>query len=450
MQHQLGEAYPAFLAELHAPLPTGIRFNPLKPLSPAEQRTILQQLQPGDWHPVPWQSGAYWTVGAALKPGLHPGHDAGLFYVQDPSAMAPAAALAAKPDERIIDLAAAPGGKATQLAAAVGRSGTVIANEIDETRAKVLMHNIERLGAANTIITSERTSVLAAKWPGAFDRVMLDAPCSGEGMLKKHPEAARQWTEKLVSDLASLQRTLLEDAATLVAPGGVVCYSTCTFSPEENELLIEAFLRDYPNFTCIPTHAPSGAAIPTRLWPHTHPGEGQFLVLLQRSNNDATAPPRNGDFNRHVAAPKADLQRAWQAFAEETFTPRGLEWLAPYTLVAFRGKLLALPPGWLPSSGIRVVRAGLQLGELRGKRFVPHHALASAAPAAAVKRTIALTGAELRAYLRGETFAGTVGAGYGVAVASGGSLGWFRTNRGEVRSLYPHGLRRDILASTTH
>lgn len=399
---------------------------------------------------MPWQPGAFWIAEPVEKPGLHPGHSAGVFYVQDPSAMAPAAALAAQPGERVLDLAAAPGGKTTQLAAAVGLHGTVIANEIDEARAKILAHNVERLGAANTIVTSERTRALAQAWPGAFDRVMLDAPCSGEGMLKKHEHAAKQWSEKLVSDLAAVQRSLLQDAAALVAPGGLICYSTCTFSREENELLIEAFLEEHPNFTLVPAQTTQGTLVPARLWPHEHPGEGQFLALLQRTPNGAVRRVPGGVFNRHVTAPKPELARAWQTFVRDTFTGEGLAWLNEYELVSFRGKLLALPPAWLPSHGVRVLRAGLQLGELRGKRFVPHHALAAATSAAALQRTIALSGTELSAYVRGETFPGDGGTGYGVAYTAGGSLGWFRSKHGEVRSLYPRGLRRDNLASPTH
>ena len=182
------------------------------------------------------------------RAGLHPYHHAGVYYVQEPSASAPAALLDVRPGERVLDLCAAPGGKTAQLGAALAGRGLLVANEFVPKRASVLLSNLERMGIFNAVVTNESAERLAAAFPGYFDRILVDAPCSGEGMFRKEPAALQQHSQRLIESCASLQRALLDAIAPALRPGGLLVYSTCTFSPEEDEGTVGAFLRDHPEF----------------------------------------------------------------------------------------------------------------------------------------------------------------------------------------------------------
>ena len=183
------------------------------------------------------------------KPGRHPYHHAGAFYAQEPSASAPAALLDVHPGMRVADLCAAPGGKTSQLAAALAGHGVLLANEFVAARAEVLRQNLERMGVTNAIVTNEDTARLAVAYPGQFDRILVDAPCSGEGMFRKESVAVTQYDQPLLDRCAALGAEILENAAAMLAPGGILVYSTCTFAPGEDEGQIAAFLARHPEFT---------------------------------------------------------------------------------------------------------------------------------------------------------------------------------------------------------
>ena len=201
-----------------------------------------------DAKPSPFCPTAF-TTAADFRPGRHAWHHAGVLYAQEPSASAPAALLDVQPGMRVADLCAAPGGKTSQLAAALQGQGLLLANEFVAARADILRQNLERMGVTNAVITNEDTARLAAAMPGQFDRVLVDAPCSGEGMFRKEAVAAAQHNNALVAHCAELGAEILENAAALLAPGGVLVYSTCTFAPAEDEEQIAAFLAKHPAFT---------------------------------------------------------------------------------------------------------------------------------------------------------------------------------------------------------
>ena len=260
MQGQLGEEYPAFLESLERPRAVALRFNPLK--GPAPHLPFVGEN-------VPWEPMGYY-YDPTERPGLHPYHEAGVYYLQEASAMSAVALLDPRPGEKICDLCAAPGGKSTQIAGRMLGQGLLLCNEYSPARAKILSRNIERMGVANAIVTNEKTENLAARLPGFFDRVLVDAPCSGEGMFRKEEAAVTDWSQQTVEMCAARQAEILDNAAKLLKPGGRLVYSTCTFAPEENEQTVEAFLARHPEFVPESVDAPwfaAGRTAPTGCGP---------------------------------------------------------------------------------------------------------------------------------------------------------------------------------------
>ena len=276
--------------------------------------------------PSPFCPAAF-TTAADWRPGRHPWHHAGVFYAQEPSAAAPAALLDVRPGQWVADLCAAPGGKTSQLAAALQGQGLLLANEFMASRAEVLRQNLERMGVANALVTNEDTARLAAAWPGCFDRVLVDAPCSGEGMFRKEPAARKQHSAALVEHCAQLGAQILDNAAALLAPGGVLVYSTCTFAPQEDEAQVAAFLERHPEFSLCDlsgcgfgrpgeaNRAPAGfdAARCRRIWP-ADGGEGHFMAKLQKGGT----PPAARSACRRPQRP-AQAPAEWIAFARQYF-----------------------------------------------------------------------------------------------------------------------------------
>ena len=272
MKAFLGNEWDDFLYSYDNNRFQALRFNTLKVQSPEERMRILKVLGISPDKKVSWANEAYY-FDENVRPGKHPYHEMGLYYIQEPSAMSAAALLAPKPGMRVLDLCAAPGGKSTQLATYLGDSGLLVSNEINTQRSRILSQNIERMGIKNAIVTNEDSFVLASHFPGFFNAIQVDAPCSGEGMFRKLPEAIEQWSMENVAICAARQKEILDNAAVMLKPGGVIVYSTCTFSKEENEDVIEYFLERHPDFTLEEME---------RFWPHKVDGEGHFVAKLVR------------------------------------------------------------------------------------------------------------------------------------------------------------------------
>ena len=289
MEKMLGVEAPAFFASYERPARRALRFDPAK-VAAGEQARLLEAMGI-EAEPVPWAADA-WYYPEDATPGKHPFHTLGLYYIQEASAMLPATLLEVEPGERVLDLCAAPGGKTTQLAAALRGRGLLLANEVHPARAKVLSQNVERWGSAGVVVTREEPARLAARFPAFFDKVLVDAPCSGEGMFRKDEQARGEWSEEAVRRCAARQQNILESAAAMVAPGGLLCYSTCTFSEEENEETVAAFLSRHRDFRQIDLRkrlGPASAGIVVgrdgkslRIFPHLAEGEGHFAALMQR------------------------------------------------------------------------------------------------------------------------------------------------------------------------
>ncbi|MBQ8880838.1 MAG: RsmB/NOP family class I SAM-dependent RNA methyltransferase [Oscillospiraceae bacterium] len=420
METQLGEEYPAFLESLDRPRAVALRFNPLKGDAPSLPFVRAS---------VPWEAqGCYYDPEA--RPGLHPYHEAGVYYLQEASAMSAVALLDPQPGERICDLCAAPGGKTTQIAGKMEGRGFLLCNEINPKRAKVLSRNIERMAVANALVTNEHPARLAEKYPGFFDRVLIDAPCSGEGMFRKEEAAVTDWSRETVEMCAHRQGEILHSGAALVAPGGRLVYSTCTFAPEENEQAIEKFLRTHPEFVPeemeAPWFTPMGKGM-FRLWPHKLLGEGHFVAVLRKIGGE------EGD----IAEEKGQkLPGEWAAFAKELdiSLPEG-------KAIAFGTSLFWAPEGMPQIRGVKVLRPGLELGEVKKDRFEPAHALALWLKNAASTQDIDPESAQMGAYLRGETLP-TQRRGWTLVRAGGFSIGWGKGDGKVLKNHYPKGLRR--------
>ena len=270
--------YEAFLESYNKERAYGLRYNPLK----IDRGSFLRELSIS-LRAVTWaEEGFYYE--ASEHPGKHVLHEAGAFYIQEPSAMAVVEVLDPKPGERILDLCAAPGGKSTQIAGRMQGAGLLVSNEIIPSRAKILSQNIERMGVGNCVVCREEPKRLAEAFPVFFDRVLVDAPCSGEGMFRKDETAIAEWSPENVTMCAARQRDILKQAAGMVTPGGVLVYSTCTFSIEENEGTIRDFTKEHPEFTVENVHINGirGSDRTLRLWPHLIEGEGHFIARLRR------------------------------------------------------------------------------------------------------------------------------------------------------------------------
>lgn len=431
MRRLLGAEFDEFFAAYALPRNTALRFQPQKGTPPA---------LPFCRERVPWEENAFY-LDAAARPGLHPYHDAGVFYLQEPSAMAPARLLDAQPGERVLDLCAAPGGKSTQLAAAMNGRGLLVCNEIHPKRARILSSNIERMGVSNALVLNEHPAKLAERFSAYFDRILVDAPCSGEGMFRKEDAAVSDWSGQTVAMCADRQLEILRSAAQMLRPGGRLVYSTCTFSPEENEGVISRFLHGAPEFRVEALSAPwfdrgrpewiddpaEGLEHTFRLMPHRLRGEGHFAAALTRTEGDACTdapcesllplPTCADDFLRTQKLP---LSGGCVLFGETVF-------LAPD----------ALPP----LRGLRVLRAGLELGEVRKGRFLPAHALALYLHSFPQELHLPAESRELAAYLRGETLHGTQ-TGQTLVFADEYAIGWARGADGVLKNQYPKGLRR--------
>lgn len=434
MRRLLGAEYAQFEAAAGLPRNAGLRLNPLKTASPPP-------LAEYGLSPVPWaENGFYYDP--ATRPGLSAYHEAGLYYLQEPSAMAPAGLLGVRPGQRVLDLCAAPGGKTTQLAALLGGRGLLVSNEYNPGRARILSRNVERLAVANCLVLSEDPRRLAERFGAYFDRVLVDAPCSGEGMFRREQAAVRDWSPGTVASCARRQREILESAARMLRPGGRLVYSTCTFAPEENEGVISRFLHGHPDFTVLRPDCPQfspgrpdwisdpapGVERTVRLWPHRLRGEGHFAAVLEQSGGGPAADVPPEPF---VPAPEA--LKEFRAGLDAALPGGGL--------LLFGGRLYAVPEGLPALRALRVVRPGLELGACLKGRFEPAHAWALWLKRCRSAADYPAGSPELAAYLRGGTLPGNQ-TGWTLVTADGLSLGWAKGSGGVLKNHYPKGLRR--------
>ena len=420
IQAQLGEEYDAFLQSLERPRAVALRINPLKGAAPS---------LPFVGQSVPWEPLGYY-YDPDSRPGLHPYHEAGVYYLQEASAMSAVALLDPQPGQRICDLCAAPGGKSTQIAGRLQGQGFLLCNEWSPKRARILSQNIERLGVANALVTNETADRLAARLPGFFDRVLIDAPCSGEGMFRKEEAAITDWSPETVQMCARRQAEILDAGAKLLRCGGRLVYSTCTFAPEENELTVAAFLERNPDFRLEAVEAPWFTPVGEgqfRLWPHKLLGEGHFAAVMTKREQEAA----DGIYLTGEKLPKL-----WQEFA------KSLDITLPKGKALLFGQTLYWVPEEMPElKGLKVLRPGLELGEVKKDRFEPAHALALWLNSCKNTLSLPAESPEIRAYLHGDVLPCSQ-KGWCLVQVDGYSIGWGKSDGNQLKNHYPKGLRR--------
>lgn len=468
MKKMLGKEYETFIKSYGRDRAQGLRLNLLKTDREhflAESSFHLQE--------VPWVlEGFYYEQ--EDRPGRHPWHEAGVYYIQEPSAMAAVTLLDPQPGENILDLCAAPGGKTSHIASRLMGNGFLLSNEVHPARARILSQNVERMGAENVVVANEDTGRLKQYFPEFFDRIAVDAPCSGEGMFRKDQAAVAQWSPSNVELCAARQQEILSHAAAMLKDGGRLVYSTCTFAPEENEKAVEAFLSAFPQFELEeprrfpgflegrPDWSVSGRADlkkTVRIWPHRTEGEGHFIAVLKKRERTFEASRSWGgglngrEFKRPAYltdSPKTrTLLTEYQEFCRETLQASG-DWRDRKELILFGDQLYLLPDRMPDFDGLRVIRPGLHLGTRKKNRFEPSHAWALALRESGVLRSRRLEAGsrEAAAYLRGEAiqdraeWTERADRGWTLVTVDGYSLGWAKLSGGVLKNHYPKGLRR--------
>lgn len=495
MRQQIPEDIDGFVASYGEEHNRGMRCNTLK-ISPKR----FEELCPYEISPVPWIANGYYSK-EDEQPSKHPYYYAGLYYIQEPSAMTPAFVLPVNPGDRVLDLCAAPGGKTTELGAKLMGEGVLVCNDISNSRAKALLKNVEMFGIRNAVVVSESPDRLAERFDGYFDKILVDAPCSGEGMFRKSHAIVKNWQQYGVEYYAKLQREILPSAVRMLKPGGYMVFSTCTFSTEEDEGTLDFIIREYPEMEPVQgidfenpcfsgfTRGFDKFSSAARIYPHRVRGEGHFVALLRKKTDeeenyeDNPAERPGFRISPHVLTGKstegqnaevaevnigaglsdssdikpfmkinsydASVRKKYKALSDEAFD--FLETLGfkidAASLEVREERIYMLPASDLPLKGLRVLRTGLLLGEMKKGRFEPSQALASALRAEEYRNVLNLSSADERVvrYLKCESIDlsdnESCEDGYCLIAVDGYPLGWGKIQKGTVKNKYLPGWR---------
>lgn len=442
MKELLGDEYDAFIGSYDTKLNRGIRINTLKcPDTAGLAHEIGAEM------PVAWCGDGYYINKDKIN-GSHPYHAAGLFYFQEPSAMSAAEGLPLCDNPHILDLCAAPGGKTTHIAARMRNKGLLISNEIVPKRAAILAENTERMGLTNTVVANESPARLAERFPCFFDGIIVDAPCSGEGMFRKEPQAVEAWSVEHTKSCALRQKNILDDAYKMLKTGGYIMYSTCTFSYDENEAIAQYMAEKYNmEICCIPALSALSdgcGEFPDikkcrRVFPHKQDGEGHFAVLLKKTEPSETATAAEKKKNKRKTKPDTMLIYAVRLFRDFEKTALNIQCEGEFVLF---GDNLYLLPEKLDISGLKILRCGLHLGTIKRGRFEPAHALSHAFEASAYKNTLPLDSKPqlLQQFMHGEVINGSM-KGWGIITVKNCGIGWGKGTGGMIKNHYPKSLR---------
>ncbi|WP_438832704.1 RsmF rRNA methyltransferase first C-terminal domain-containing protein [Streptococcus pluranimalium] len=424
----LQEEAPSFLDSFSEAPVSGFRSNPLK-----ENQIAFD-------NPIPKTEWGYYgkISGKSVE------HVTGLVYSQEPAAQMVGQVAKPKPGMKVLDLAAAPGGKTTHLLSYLNNTGLLISNEINTKRSKILVENVERFGARNVLVTNESAERLAKIFPSYFDLIVFDGPCSGEGMFRKDPEAVKYWHKDYPKELSNLQKSILSDALAMLAPGGELVYSTCTWSPEENEEVVEWLLEEFSQLELIPIRAINGMSdsdlIPgtVRMYPRSFKGEGQFIAKFKdvRPREEETKHKQKRKA-RQVSLTKEQMN-LWESFSQEhlKITLEG-----QYQVF---GEQLYIIPAHLPDlSQLKIARNGLHLGTFKKKRFEPSFALGIALKPSEVVQKIEIDIEQFKEYVAGSqvNLHETYSNGWYQVVINGNGLGFAKIVGNQLKNFYPKGLR---------
>lgn len=454
MQLLLKDEYDDYLRCFDNPRLYGLRVNTAKI---STERFLA--MAPWPLRPIPWIKNGFYYDGSLYSPAKHPYYFAGLYYLQEPSAMTPASRLHIKPQDAVLDLCAAPGGKATELGARLSGTGFLVANDISSSRAKGLLKNLELAGIGNCAVTCEEPGRLADRLGPTFDKILVDAPCSGEGMFRKDKKMARAWLTHGPDYFIPIQKGILESAVRMLHPGGMLLYSTCTFDPGEDEYMIRDLLLSHPELSPVEMEdyagfTPSSAlfadmpqtACCRRLFPHRLDGEGHFLALLRKDRED-----KDMQMKRNMAEKEGQTRRIKSDPLPEELTVffQNFTFLPDPKRIDIRGNLVFYMPDGMPHmDGIRTLRTGLLMGELKKNRFEPSQALAMWLTKDAYRYTIDLSAEDERVerYLKGETIfvedvTRSKDRGWYLVLVDGYPLGFGKLSSGVLKNKYLPGWR---------
>ena len=432
MKEMLGNEFDDFLASYDEDYYRGIRCNTLK-ITPSE----FEKKVPFVSEKVDWVQNGYYTS-EDEQPAKHPYYFAGLYYIQEPSAMMPASQLPVEPGDRVLDLCAAPGGKTTELGAKLKGEGVLVSNDISASRAKALVKNVELFGIKNAVVVSESPDKLAERLEGYFDKILVDAPCSGEGMFRKVHSIAKNWEQYGSQYYADIQRTVLPSAVKMLKPGGMMIYSTCTFSKLEDEDSISFILENNPDMELIESH---------KLFPHKIKGEGHFVALLHKKDtatalaveSSAKDGKEKGTINKYDTKVRSKYKKiSDEAF--DFFESIGFK-IDVSRLWVNEDRINILPEDAPDLSRLRVLRTGLFLGEMKKGRFEPSQSLALALKAEEYPNVLDLKLDDDRVvrYLKCESIDvedGEVNDGYCLVAVDGYPLGWGKVDKGRFKNKY--------------
>ena len=447
MKELLGSEYDEYIACYDETRLYGLRVN-TKKISVEEFKKIC----PFEIKPIPWIENGFYYDGEKVQAAKHPYYFAGLYYLQEPSAMTPANRLPVEPGDKVLDVCAAPGGKATELGAKLKGEGVLIANDISNSRAKGLLKNIEVFGVGNVLVLSEEPGKLEEYFPEYFDKILIDAPCSGEGMFRKDKKMVKAWEEHGPAFFAKIQRSIVTQAARMLKPGGMMLYSTCTFDPEENEGTIEYLIQQYPEFEIKEIYPYEGFACgkpevteskdesfakTVRIWPHKMHGEGHYVALLQKGEKTDTK----------VFTPSKNKIKKVPEEILEFF--KDVDWNMDWSRLELYSEKVYYMPEDIPNvKGIRFLRTGLYLGDLKKNRFEPSQSLAMCLKKEEYKNTVNLTVDDERVikYLKGETIevddiVTSKAKGWQLVLVEGYPLGWGKLANGTLKNKYLPGWR---------
>jgi len=435
MKQILNEEYDAFMNSLQQKSYKAIHLNTGKP-------NIKKYME--DHFSItkhPYVNDGYYFDYETLPLGKLSLHQAGLYYIQEPSAMLVGELLEVKENDVILDLCAAPGGKSCHVATKLNQTGLLISNEIHAKRAKILSENIERFGFDNVIVTNNTPSSLAKKFPVYFDKIIIDAPCSGEGMFRKTDQAITTWSLDKIKENSNIQKQLIDQAFSMLKDNGIIAYSTCTYSREENEDIINYALDNYP-LEVIPIEIKEGftkdlddlGAI--RLYPHKFKGEGHFICLLRKNTSDTNTTNTTKSMKASIS--KQQFKLVDEFYKENLLLP------TPPTLLAFNNHIYQIKDNFPMIDTIKLLRYGLYLGECKKKRFEPSHSLALTLSIEKVKRyySYQYDDEHIINYLKGEVLVGSNQKGYGVIFIDEYPFSFYKESNNQVKNLYPKGLRR--------
>jgi NOL1/NOP2/sun family putative RNA methylase len=437
MKNLLKSEYEDYKQSLECERYYGLRSNDLKITS-----SEFNNISPFELENIPWATNGYY-YSKNEQPAKHPFYHAGLYYIQEPSAMVPAAVLPIQEGDKVLDLCAAPGGKSTQIASKLHNTGLLVSNDISPSRTKGLLKNIEMFGITNAIVTSESPKKLDQYFRGFFDKVLVDAPCSGEGMFRKEPSIMKNWESCGVSHYVDMQKEILPYAANMLKAGGLMVYSTCTFAPEEDEQMIDWFLDEYKEFELVEISKEYGfeSGNPSwsngnedlrktaRLWPHKIKGEGHFIALLRKKDGIIN----NSIYNNRSNVKEKDIIN-YLDFEKEVLNIN----LDIDRFEIINNKLYLLPEDMPNIKGLRVLRTGWYIGEFKKNRFEPSQAFASGLKIEDICKSVKLDVDDIDVikYLKGETIRRDGNDGYNVLCVDKYPLGWVKKNRSMLKNCY--------------